>query len=63
MLREIDNNLWVAEQPFKYWGLEVGARMTVIRLISGELIVISPIQTGWCYWFKLTSSTKLRHYN
>lgn len=43
MLREIDNNLWVAEQPFKYWGLEVGARMTVIRLKSG-LMIISPIK-------------------
>jgi hypothetical protein len=43
MLRKIDNNLWVAEQPFKYWGLEVGARMTVIRLKSG-LMIISPIK-------------------
>ncbi len=45
MLREIDNNIWVAEQPLKYWGLEVGTRMTVIRLTTGELIVISPIQS------------------
>lgn len=43
MHREIDNNLWVAEQAFKYWGLEVGARMTVIRLKSG-LMIISPIK-------------------
>ncbi|MBR8837519.1 MAG: DUF4336 domain-containing protein [Stigonema ocellatum SAG 48.90 = DSM 106950] len=45
MLREIDNNIWVAEQPLKYWGLEVGTRMTVIRLPTNELIVISPIRT------------------
>ncbi|NMG21020.1 DUF4336 domain-containing protein [Brasilonema bromeliae] len=45
MLREIDNNIWIAEQPLKYWGLEVGTRMTVIRLTTGELIVISPIQS------------------
>ena len=45
MLRQIDNNIWVAEQPLKYWGLEVGTRMTVIRLRTGELIVISPIQS------------------
>lgn len=44
MLREIDRNIWVAEQPLKYWGLEVGTRMTVIRLTNGELIVISPIK-------------------
>jgi Domain of unknown function (DUF4336) len=43
MLRQIDNNLWVAEQPFKYLGLEVGARMSVIRLESG-LMIISPIK-------------------
>ncbi|BAZ27470.1 hypothetical protein NIES4073_83890 [Kalymmatonema gypsitolerans NIES-4073] len=45
MLREIDNNIWVAEQPLKYWGLEVGTRMTVIGLTTGKLIVISPIQS------------------
>jgi Domain of unknown function (DUF4336) len=45
MLRKIDENIWVAEQPFKYFGLEVGTRMTVIRLLNDELIIISPIQT------------------
>ncbi|MEA5513867.1 DUF4336 domain-containing protein [Nodularia sp. UHCC 0506] len=43
MLRKIDTNLWVAEQPLKYFGLEVGTRMTVIRLINSKLMVISPI--------------------
>ncbi|MFQ4144709.1 DUF4336 domain-containing protein [Chlorogloeopsis sp. ULAP02] len=44
MLREIDRSIWVAEQPFKYFGLSVGTRMTVIGLVTGELVVISPIQ-------------------
>jgi hypothetical protein len=44
MLREIDRDLWVAEQPLRYLGLSVGTRMTVIRLSSGELVVISPIR-------------------
>jgi Domain of unknown function (DUF4336) len=44
MFREIDNNIWVAEQPLKYFGLSVGTRMTVIHLNNGELVVISPIQ-------------------
>ncbi|NJK49623.1 DUF4336 domain-containing protein [Candidatus Gracilibacteria bacterium] len=44
MLREIDKNIWVAEQPLMYFGLSVGTRMTIIRLRNGELIVISPIQ-------------------
>lgn len=43
MLRAIDADLWVAEQPLKYFGLEVGTRMTVIRLNDGKLMVISPI--------------------
>jgi hypothetical protein len=45
MLREIDENIWVCEQPLKYFGLSVGTRMTVIRLVDGKLMVISPIQT------------------
>ena len=44
MLREIDKNIWVAEQPFKYLRLDVGTRMTLICLVTGELIVISPVQ-------------------
>lgn len=43
MLRAIDTDLWVAEQPLKYFGLEVGTRMTVIRLSNRKLMVISPI--------------------
>ena len=46
MLREIDTNLWVAEQPLKYFGLEVGTRMTVIRFNPNKLMVISPIHVG-----------------
>lgn len=44
MLRAIDIDLWVAEQPLKYFGLEIGTRMMVIRLNHGELVVISPIR-------------------
>jgi Domain of unknown function (DUF4336) len=44
MLREIAHNLWVVEQPFKYFGLEVGTRMTIVRLSTGDLVAISPIK-------------------
>lgn len=44
MLKEIDTNIWVCEQPFKYLGLNVGTRMTLIRLVTSELIAISPIE-------------------
>lgn len=47
MLQQLDEDLWVAQQPFNYFGLEVGTRMTVIRL-SGKsgrkLAIISPIE-------------------
>jgi len=43
-MRQIDRNIWVGEQPLRYFGLSVGTRMTVIRLTTGELVVISPLQ-------------------
>ncbi|PZV03208.1 MAG: hypothetical protein DCF32_14205 [Leptolyngbya sp.] len=46
MLRAIDRNLWVAEQPLRYFGLGIGTRMTVIRLVGNHLMVISPIQVS-----------------
>ncbi|MGD1864633.1 MAG: DUF4336 domain-containing protein [Phormidesmis sp.] len=44
MLKAIAENVWVAKQPLKYMGLNVGTRMTVIRLIDQKLVVISPIE-------------------
>ena len=44
MLAKTDDNLWVAEQPLKFLGLEVGTRMTVIRLAGNSLVLISPIK-------------------
>ncbi len=46
MLRKIDSNIWVAEQPLRYLGLSVGTRMTVLRFNNRELAVISPIQAS-----------------
>lgn len=40
----VAENLWNATQPFSYLGLEVGIRMVIVRLNSGELLLISPIQ-------------------
>ncbi len=45
MLRAIDRDLWVTEQPLRYFGLSIGTRMSVIRL-SNKLVVISPIQVS-----------------
>jgi hypothetical protein len=41
-LRPIAPALWVAETPLRFRGIEVGRRMTVVRLASGSLLVHSP---------------------
>lgn len=43
-MRKLDENLWVAEQPLKFMGLEVGTRMTIVRLADGALWVHSPLR-------------------
>jgi hypothetical protein len=42
-LRPLAQDLWVAERPQRFYGLEVGARMTVIRLADGSLLLHSPV--------------------
>jgi Domain of unknown function (DUF4336) len=44
MLRPLAPDLWVAEAPLRWLGVELGRRMTVIRLSCGELLVHSPAQ-------------------
>ncbi|MEO0768202.1 MAG: DUF4336 domain-containing protein [Cyanobacteria bacterium J06649_4] len=44
MLESVAPDLWTASQPFKYLGLNVGTRMTVVRLNDQKLTVISPIE-------------------
>ncbi len=44
MLKQVDSCIWVAEQPLKFLGLEVGTRMTVILQSDGSLLLISPIK-------------------
>jgi hypothetical protein len=45
MIRKVAENIWVQEQSQKYYGLEVGTRMTIICLADSQLLVISPIKT------------------
>lgn len=42
-LCELAQDLWVAERPQRFYGLEVGTRMTVIRLADGSLLLHSPV--------------------
>ena len=42
MIRGVAENLWVVEAPLRYSGVQMGRRMTVVRLASGALWVHSP---------------------
>jgi hypothetical protein len=41
-MREVVSDLWVVETPLRFLGIEVGRRMTVVRLGSGSLWLHSP---------------------
>jgi hypothetical protein len=43
-LRELDRNIWIAERRQRFYGLEVGTRMTVMRLAEGSLLLHSPVR-------------------
>jgi len=42
-LRALAQDIWVVERPQRFYGLEVGTRMTVIRLADGSLLLHSPV--------------------
>ena len=42
-MQQLHSDLWVAESPLRFLGLEVGARMTVVRLPGPKLLLHSPI--------------------
>lgn len=44
MLTEIAPALWVRDQPQRFYGIEVGTRMTVVRLDDGALWLHSPVR-------------------
>lgn len=43
VLRQLAENLWVAERPQRFYGLEVGTRMNVVRLADGSLLLHAPV--------------------
>ena len=42
-LRQLADDLWIADRPQRFYGLAVGARMTVMRLADASLLLHSPI--------------------
>jgi hypothetical protein len=43
MVHKLAENLWVVERPQRFYGLEVGSRMSVMRLEDGSLLLHSPV--------------------
>jgi hypothetical protein len=44
MLENFADSVWVAHQPLVLLGGNAGARMSVVRLSTGELVLVSPIK-------------------
>lgn len=42
-MRRLHADLWIADAPLRFLGVEIGARMAVVRLPGGELFLHSPI--------------------
>jgi hypothetical protein len=42
-MQQLHSDLWVTESPLRFLGLEIGARMTVVRLPGPKLLLHSPI--------------------
>jgi len=42
-LRRLDEDLWIVDRPLAIFGIHVGARMTVIRLGNGDVLLHSPV--------------------
>lgn len=49
-LRQLAPDLWIAERPQRFYGLEVGTRMNVVRLVDGSLLLHAPValSAGLC---------------
>ena len=42
-MKQLHSDLWITDSPLRFLGLEVGARMTVVRLSDSRLLLHSPI--------------------
>jgi hypothetical protein len=43
MLERVTDNIWTTTRPQRFWGVETGTRMNVVRLPSGGLFVHCPV--------------------
>jgi hypothetical protein len=42
-MQQLHSDIWVADSPLRFLGLEIGARMTVVRLPGPRLLLHSPV--------------------
>ena len=61
MLRQLAQDLWVAERPQRAFGIEMGTRMTVVRLADGTLFVHSPVALDRATRLALDALGPVRH--
>jgi hypothetical protein len=43
MLEKLADSLWIATRTLRFFGVETGTRMTVVRLSAGDLLIHSPV--------------------
>ena len=43
MLQQLATDLWVTDRPLRFGGMEIGTRMTVVRISGGALFLHSPV--------------------
>lgn len=60
-MRELAPDLWIADAPLRFLGLELGARMTVVRLPGSELVLHSPIAFGPELFDRVRSLGTVKH--
>lgn len=46
MLEKVAEGVWCEGRPLRFFGVELGTRMTVVRLTDGSLFVHSPVGLG-----------------
>jgi len=44
-MQQLDTDLWITDSPLRFFGVEIGARMTIVRLPDGKLLLHSPVST------------------
>jgi hypothetical protein len=61
MLRQLDEDLWVADIPLKLMGCQFGSRASVVRLSDGGLWIHSPVPLGGGLRAELEALGPVRH--